>query len=96
LPPGVAVADGGERDHDPLKSQLNSLIGKAVAGVEAAEGATKAKLRKKLLGRVLKALAGFGKKLKSKKAKSRDQSVRDQLATSADGIRADVNTLRAQ
>jgi hypothetical protein len=81
---------------DPLKTQLTGLIAKAVAGVQAADGATKAKLRKKSLGRALKALGGFGKKLKSKKAKSLDQGVRDQLGAMADAIRADVKTMRAQ
>jgi hypothetical protein len=81
---------------DPLKTQLTGLIAKAAAGVQAADGAAKTKLRKKSLGRALKALGSFGKKLKSKKAKSLDQGVRDQLAASADGIKADVKTLRAQ
>ena len=88
-----AVANGTT---DPLRTQLTGLISKAVQGVQAADGATKARLRKKSLGRALKALGGFGKKLKSKKAKSLDQGVRDQLTALADAIRADVKTMRAQ
>ena len=44
-----------------------------MAGVQAADGATKAKLRKKPLGRARKTPDGFGKKL-SKKAKALDET----------------------
>ena len=88
-----AVATGTT---DPLKTQLTGLIAKAVAGVQAADGATKAKLRKKSIGRALKAMGGFAKRLKSKKAKSLDAGVRTQLAGAADAIRNDLKTLRAQ
>jgi hypothetical protein len=81
---------------DPLKTQLTNLLGKAAQGVQAADGATKAKLRKKSLGRALKAMGGFGKKLKSKKAKALDETVRTQLGALADSIRGDLKTMRAQ
>jgi hypothetical protein len=80
---------------DPLKTQLTGLIAKAVQGVQGADAATKAKSRKKSIGRALKAMGGFGKKLKSKKAKSLDAGVRTQLGTLADSIRTDLKALRA-
>lgn len=81
---------------EPLTPPLAALAGKAVEAVQAAEAAATPRLRKKELGRAVKALGAFGKKLRSRKAKALEQSVRDQLAATAAAIRADVKAMRAQ
>jgi hypothetical protein len=81
-----------------LASKLVGLLARATEGVTAAETARLAgqtKPARKALGKAAKALAGFGKRLKSRAAAGLDPAARSALAASAGAIRDDVRALRA-
>jgi hypothetical protein len=87
VPPGALA--------DQLRA-LATTAGSAVTTAEQHAAAGRTKPRRKALARAFRVLGSFGKRLKTRKAKSLDATVRDALGTAAAAIRADVKSLQAE
>ena len=93
----LAVRVGQESALDVVQAKLQTRLDQAIARVEEArEGCLlrKTGLAKRKLGRVSKALAQFSKTLRSRKARTVPQALRDELTTTAEVLRGDVGLVK--